>query len=202
MRTRGRVRVGWGPSPIAGGSSSRQAYGHEGLREFRELRHPQGPLDHPGRHRSKGGMVSNAPDLERFMAALLRGRLLKSAQQRQLFTMPALSEGNVDRYSMSGMMRAEADGAVVWGKTGSMGPSTSGVFATERGGRTVVYSLVPAPNDRAQMRVHLGRLITAALWRVQPGGPLWKDQRHERAAAESVRGQPRPGRAARHARPG
>ncbi|MFE9633789.1 serine hydrolase domain-containing protein [Streptomyces sp. NPDC006463] len=112
---------------------------------------------------AEGGMISNAPDLERFMAALLRGRLLKPSQQRQLFTMPALSEGNVDRYSMSGMMRAEADGAVVWGKTGSMGPSTSGVFATDRGARTVVYSLVPVTKDRTQMRVHLGRLITAAL---------------------------------------
>ncbi|MFG2986017.1 serine hydrolase domain-containing protein [Streptomyces sp. NPDC048258] len=112
---------------------------------------------------AEGGMISNAPDLERFMAALLRGRLLKPAQQRQLFTMPALSVGNTDRFSMSGMMRSEVDGTVVWGKTGSMGLSTSGVFATERGTRTVVYSLVPATKDRTEMRVHLGRLIGAAL---------------------------------------
>lgn len=38
-------------------------------------------------------MLSNAPDLERFMTGLLRGRLLKPAQQRQLFVLPALSGG-------------------------------------------------------------------------------------------------------------
>ncbi|MET9687813.1 serine hydrolase domain-containing protein [Streptomyces sp. NPDC006514] len=113
---------------------------------------------------AEGGMVSNAPDLERFMTSLLRGRLLKPAQQRQLFVMPALSEGNaVDRFSTGGLLRAEIDDTVVWGETGSMGRSTSGVFATEGGRRTVVYSLLPASKDRELMRKHVTALVGAAL---------------------------------------
>ncbi|MFG2991499.1 serine hydrolase domain-containing protein [Streptomyces sp. NPDC048257] len=112
---------------------------------------------------AEGGMLSNAPDLERFMTNLLRGRLLKPAQQRQLFVMPALSEGAEDRFSMGGLLRSEIDGTVVWGKTGSMGPSTNGVFATEGGRRTVVYSLLPASRDRELMRKHLTTLVGAAL---------------------------------------
>ncbi|MFF3086327.1 serine hydrolase domain-containing protein [Streptomyces nojiriensis] len=112
---------------------------------------------------AEGGMLSNAPDLERFMTSLLRGRLLRPAQQRQLFVMPALSEGAVDRFSTGGLMRAEIGGTVVWGKTGSMGRSTSGVFATDGGRRTVVYSLLPASRDRELMRGHVAALVAAAL---------------------------------------
>ncbi|MFE1897445.1 serine hydrolase domain-containing protein [Streptomyces yangpuensis] len=112
---------------------------------------------------AEGGMISNAPDLERFMTNLMRGRLLRPAQQRQLFTMPPLSEGARDRFSMGGLMRAEVDGTVVWGKTGSMGASTSGVFATEGGRRTVVYSLLPAVKDQDVMRAHIEKLLAASL---------------------------------------
>ncbi|WP_051781680.1 MULTISPECIES: serine hydrolase domain-containing protein [unclassified Streptomyces] len=112
---------------------------------------------------AEGGMLSNAPDLERFMTHLLRGRLLRPAQQRQLFVMPALSEGAVDRFSTGGLLRSEIDGTVVWGKTGSMGRSTSGVFATEGGRRTVVYSLLPASRERELTRRHLTALVGAAL---------------------------------------
>ncbi|MCX5304169.1 beta-lactamase family protein [Streptomyces sp. NBC_00160] len=112
---------------------------------------------------AEGGMLSNGPDLERFMTALLRGRLLKPAQQRQLFVMPALSAGAGDRFSAGGLMRAEVDHTVVWGKTGSMGRSTNGVFATEGGRRTVVYSLLPASRDRDLLREHISELVGAAL---------------------------------------
>ncbi|MFB8393793.1 serine hydrolase domain-containing protein [Streptomyces yangpuensis] len=112
---------------------------------------------------AEGGMISNAPDLERFMTSLMRGHLLRPAQQRQLFTMPPLSEGARDRFSMGGLMRAEVDGTVVWGKTGSMGASTSGVFATEGGRRTVVHSLLPAVKDRELMRTHIEQLLAASL---------------------------------------
>lgn len=112
---------------------------------------------------AEGGMLSNAPDLERFMTGLMRGRLLKPAQQRQLFVMPALSEGAVDRFSTGGLMRAEIGGTVVWGKTGSMGRSTSGVFATEGGRRTLVHSLLPVSTDRAAVRERVAALVDAAL---------------------------------------
>ncbi|WP_327383650.1 hypothetical protein [Streptomyces sp. NBC_01207] len=51
----------------------------------------------------------------------------------------------------------------VRGKTGSMGRSTSGAFATEGGRRTVVYSLLPASKERELMRKHVAALVGAAL---------------------------------------
>ncbi|MEV7522939.1 serine hydrolase domain-containing protein [Streptomyces sp. NPDC091371] len=115
---------------------------------------------------AEGGMISNAPDLERFMTALMRGRLLRPAEQRQLFVMPALSVGvdkDKDRFSMAGLMRSEINGTVVWGKTGSMGRSTNGMFATEHGARTVVYSLVPTTRNYTWLRGHITELVTAGL---------------------------------------
>ncbi|MFD7260901.1 serine hydrolase domain-containing protein [Streptomyces sp. NPDC059874] len=111
---------------------------------------------------AEGGMISNAPDLERFMTALMRGRLLKPAEQRQLFTMPAIAD-KANPFSMAGLLRQEVGGTVVWGKTGSMGRSTSGVFATDQAARTVVYSLVPATRDKDLMRAHIGALVAAGL---------------------------------------
>lgn len=95
---------------------------------------------------AEGGMISNAPDLERFMRALLGGRLLPPAQQRQLFVMPALSEKAKEPYSQGGLMRyVLSDGTVVWGKTGSMAQYTGGTFATDHGRRVVTYAFVPRP---------------------------------------------------------
>ncbi|MER6253113.1 hypothetical protein ABT224_17310 [Streptomyces sp. NPDC001584] len=84
-------------------------------------------------------------------------------RERQLFVMPALSEGAADRFSTGGLKRAEIDGTVDWGRTGSMGRSTSGVFATEGGRRTVVHSLLPASRDGELMRGHIAALVGAAL---------------------------------------
>ncbi|MFC9586123.1 hypothetical protein ACFVJ8_25325 [Streptomyces yangpuensis] len=97
------------------------------------------------------------------MTNVMRGRLLRPAQQRQLCTMPPLSEGARDRFSRGGLMRAEADGTVVWGKTGSMGASARGVSATEGGRRTVVHSLLPASRDGELLRRHIERLLAASL---------------------------------------
>lgn len=112
---------------------------------------------------AEGGMISNAPDLERFLSALLRGRLLPPAQQRQLFTMPAMAGGAQDAFSTAGLMRHQlADGTVVWGKTGSMTPNTNGVFATADGRRVLVYSLTPATADGQMMRKYLEGIAEAA----------------------------------------
>ncbi|WP_455402907.1 serine hydrolase domain-containing protein [Streptomyces bambusae] len=90
---------------------------------------------------AEGGMVSTAPELERFLSALLRGRLLPPAQQRLLFEMPAHAELG---FSRAGLQRIRlADGSEVWGKTGSYGQYVNGVFAHRRADRVLVYSLVP-----------------------------------------------------------
>ncbi|MGG8408685.1 serine hydrolase domain-containing protein, partial [Streptomyces sp. 12297] len=77
---------------------------------------------------AEGGMISSAPDLERFLTQLLRGRLLPPAQQKVLFEMPAHAERG---FSRAGVQYYRLpDGTEVWGKTGSYGAYVSGVFAT------------------------------------------------------------------------
>ncbi|MFI2611299.1 serine hydrolase domain-containing protein [Kitasatospora sp. NPDC018619] len=117
---------------------------------------------------AEGGMISSAPDLERFMTALFRGRLLPPAQQEKLFTVPdvpVVPGGNhcpdgTACMSM-GLESGEADGIVVWGKTGSRPGSTSGVFATRDLSRTVVYSVDPTALTGAETPYALGLLTTA-----------------------------------------
>ncbi|SED41321.1 serine hydrolase [Streptomyces sp. TLI_105] len=94
---------------------------------------------------AEGGMVSDAPDLERFLGQLLRGRLLPPAQQKLLFELPRHAERGFTR---GGVQYAKLpDGTEVYGKSGSYGGYTNGVFATRDLRRSLVYSLVPLTTD-------------------------------------------------------
>ncbi|PSJ28532.1 peptidase [Streptosporangium nondiastaticum] len=106
---------------------------------------------------AEGGMISTAPDLDRFITALLGGRLLPPSQQQRIFDLPDVPNapgnhhcasltdpGNPGRacFSRIGLMRTELpDGTVVWGKTGSEPGYTNGIFAKRDLSRRVVYSL-------------------------------------------------------------
>jgi D-alanyl-D-alanine carboxypeptidase len=112
---------------------------------------------------AEGGMISSAPDLDRFVAALFRGELLPPAQQKLLFTVPDVpnhDNGNCqgDRACFSsGLMSARLpDGTVVWGKTGSRPGYTSGVFATRDLSREVAYTMTPTGLQGAEAPYVLG----------------------------------------------
>lgn len=108
---------------------------------------------------AEGGMISNAPDLSRFFAALYRGHLLAPAQQRQLFTLPGAP--GEKQFSYGGLQRTELpDGTVVWGKSGSYPGYTSGIFATRDLHRILVYSL--NPTGRATELPYVLRMAGAA----------------------------------------
>ncbi|MEV0536558.1 serine hydrolase domain-containing protein [Kitasatospora sp. NPDC050463] len=103
---------------------------------------------------AEGGMISSAADLDRFMTALLRGRLLPPAQQAELFDVPDVPNHRNKNCEIGptaghacfskGLMSATLpNGAQVWGKTGSRPGYASGVFATRDLSRKVVYSLNP-----------------------------------------------------------
>ncbi|CAM5320825.1 serine hydrolase domain-containing protein [Streptomyces narbonensis] len=100
---------------------------------------------------AEGGLTSTAADLDRFLRALMGGRLLPPAQQRHLFEIPAVpgAAGNTSCpkdtacFSAGGLMGIDLDGTRVWGKTGSSGGWTSGVFATTDPHRRVTYTLRP-----------------------------------------------------------
>ncbi|WP_249375157.1 serine hydrolase [Streptomyces sp. I05A-00742] len=108
---------------------------------------------------AEGGMVSTAADLDRFLDALLAGRLLRPAQQELLFRLPGRDVVNADAnhcpdaqgrpgpacYSKGGLMRAvlpdgTPDGLEIWGKTGSRPGYVNGLFATRDRSRRLTYS--------------------------------------------------------------
>ncbi|MGE7390214.1 serine hydrolase domain-containing protein [Streptomyces sp. NPDC004126] len=106
---------------------------------------------------AEGGMISNAPDLERFTKALLGGRLLPPAQQAQLFAKSPLPKRQALPYSMGGLAYATVNGVEIWGKTGSMAAYTGGTFATADGGRVVTYAFLPKPGVEPDTTV--GRVL-------------------------------------------
>ncbi|MEU0253139.1 serine hydrolase domain-containing protein [Streptomyces sp. NPDC006184] len=127
---------------------------------------------------AEGGMISTPADLDRFMTALFRGRLLPPAQQAELFTVPDVpsfrssqcrTEADAGRACMTmGIMRVKAsDGVVVWGKTGSRPGYTSGVFATRDLSRKVVYSVNPTNLNGTEMR-YIQQIAAASFGTVVP----------------------------------
>ncbi|MFI9328298.1 serine hydrolase domain-containing protein [Kitasatospora sp. NPDC052868] len=103
---------------------------------------------------AEGGMISSAADLDRFVTALFRGRLLPPAQQAELFNVPDVPNQRNKNCEIGptaghacfskGLMSATLpNGTVVWGKTGSRPGYSSAVFATRDLSRKVVLSLNP-----------------------------------------------------------
>ncbi len=118
---------------------------------------------------AEGGMISNAADLDRFITALFRGRLLPPAQQRLVFTVPDVPSAPTNTncingsscFSVGGLMRATlGNGVTVWGKTGSAPGWTNGAFATRDLERRAVYSL--NPTGAASERPYVMAIVNAA----------------------------------------
>ncbi|MEU9497573.1 serine hydrolase domain-containing protein [Streptomyces sp. NPDC048196] len=118
---------------------------------------------------AEGGMVSTAADLDRFITALFRGRLLPPAQQKLVFTVPRVDSAPTNTncinktscFSVGGLMRVILDnGVTVWGKTGSLPGWTNGVFTTRDLKRRVAYSL--NPTGTASERPYVMAVVNAA----------------------------------------
>jgi D-alanyl-D-alanine carboxypeptidase len=88
-------------------------------------------------------MISNAPDLDRFLTALLSGRLLPRAQTALLFRIPDVKVHNSDQdaYIGHGLARLPVGDVVFWGKTGDRPGYNNGMAATRDLGRRVVFSV-------------------------------------------------------------
>ncbi|WP_051766226.1 serine hydrolase domain-containing protein [Saccharothrix syringae] len=99
-------------------------------------------------------VVSSARDLDRLLAALLRGDYLTPAQRAELMDVPDLP-GAVHGLGIS---RIElTPGFVVWGKTGDRPGYNNGVAGTPDGSRTLVYSV---------NTLHMGGELSATARRV------------------------------------
>jgi D-alanyl-D-alanine carboxypeptidase len=88
-------------------------------------------------------MISNAPDLDRFLVALLSGELLPKAQTALLFRIPDVKvhESDQDAYLGHGIARLPVGDIVFWGKTGDRPGYNNGMAATRDLGRRVVFSV-------------------------------------------------------------
>ncbi|MEU3498255.1 serine hydrolase domain-containing protein [Kitasatospora cineracea] len=83
-----------------------------------------------------GAMVSTAPDLNRFLAALLSGRLLRPAQQRELLTTVATRDWIPDTaYGLGICSLAPPGGGTYWGMGGAVFGSWTYAFTTADGTR-------------------------------------------------------------------
>ncbi|SMC95037.1 serine hydrolase domain-containing protein [Kibdelosporangium aridum] len=90
-----------------------------------------------------GGMISTASELDMFITALFRGRLLGPAMMDRLFKVPAVetvNNGGPAMYSQ-GLQTITLNGVTMWGKTGSRYGYSSGVFATRDLARRAAYSV-------------------------------------------------------------
>jgi D-alanyl-D-alanine carboxypeptidase len=93
---------------------------------------------------SAAEIVSNAPDLDRFLTALMSGKLLPPAQTKLLFEIPdvPLYEGDGARaYLGHGLARLPVGNLVFWGKTGDRPGYNNGMAATSDLTRRVVFSV-------------------------------------------------------------
>ncbi|MES9511963.1 serine hydrolase domain-containing protein [Streptomyces sp. NPDC000609] len=126
---------------------------------------------------AEGGLSSTAADLDAFLKALLDGRLLPPAQQKHLFEVPAVSSAHENTscptsaacFSAGGLMGIELNGTKVWGKTGSSGGWTSGIFASTEHHLRTVYTLRPdALATPVQQRARVESVVEAALTTTRP----------------------------------
>lgn len=94
-------------------------------------------------------MISNAPDLDRFLTALLSGRLLPRAQTALLFAVPDVPAfdgdddptNNPDAHLGHGLAKLAVGDVVFWGKTGDRPGYNSGMAATADLSRRAVFSV-------------------------------------------------------------
>lgn len=82
-----------------------------------------------------GGMVSTAQDWQRFLTALMSGRLLPEAQMKQMrTTVAAPEEGGA--YGL-GLMKVDTPCGTVWGHTGGLPGYSSEIYTDATGTRSV-----------------------------------------------------------------
>ncbi|MDT7725861.1 MAG: D-alanyl-D-alanine carboxypeptidase [Actinomycetota bacterium] len=90
-----------------------------------------------------GAIISTSADLDMFVTALFRGRLLDTEMMTRLFTIPnvPMFDGSGPALYSQGLMKITVNGLPVWGKTGSRYGYSSGIFATRNLERKLAYSV-------------------------------------------------------------
>ncbi|MGH3121285.1 MAG: serine hydrolase domain-containing protein [Trebonia sp.] len=111
---------------------------------------------------AQGAMISTVGDLDQFITALFRGRLLPSSELNDMFTIPAAASGTI-RYGMGLLAYTLPNGVTVWGHTGETPGYASGVFATRNLARALAYAITPVgPASGSQVLAAELRIAQAA----------------------------------------
>ncbi|MFI9235889.1 serine hydrolase domain-containing protein [Streptomyces sp. NPDC053079] len=113
---------------------------------------------------ASGDLITTTADLERFTAALFRGRIVPKPELKLMFTVPdvpSYEDGGKASHS-SGMSRIEVGDSVVWGKSGGRYGYLNGFGATEDLSRTLVYSVNATDAKSEQRNPVVDRIIAAA----------------------------------------
>ena len=120
---------------------------------------------------AEGGMISSTADLSTLLTALLDGRLLPAAEQRDLTTLPNVPYLGTNQCQVGdpgracfgmGLMKVTLDGVTLWGKTGSRPGFTDGVFATSDLKRVLAYAFTPTDENASYLGFIMG-IANAAL---------------------------------------
>ncbi|MEE1753640.1 serine hydrolase domain-containing protein [Streptomyces sp. SP18CS02] len=89
-----------------------------------------------------GEMISNSADLQRFVQALMKGRLLPPRQMKELTdTVATGDEGSPTRYGLGLMSQKLSCGKEVWGHTGGIHGSGSGMMTTRDGRHSLALNV-------------------------------------------------------------
>ncbi|WP_163996332.1 serine hydrolase domain-containing protein [Pyxidicoccus caerfyrddinensis] len=110
-----------------------------------------------------GDMISTTADLDRFLVALFKGRLLPRAQLEEMFTVPDVPDVKGGRASFAaGLGRFVVNGFTLWGKSGDRHGYNNGMGATRDLRRRLVFSVNTLRMGQDQPRT-AARIIAAAL---------------------------------------
>ncbi|MEV4435410.1 serine hydrolase domain-containing protein [Streptomyces sp. NPDC049585] len=115
---------------------------------------------------ASGDLVTTTADLERFMTALFRGRIVPEHELALMFTVPDVPAygGGKAAYS-SGLSRYVYDDGKqkteVWGKTGDRYGYVNGFAGTKNLSSTVVYAVNGTDAKGKKMNAVVGRIIGA-----------------------------------------
>lgn len=114
-----------------------------------------------------GDMISSVRDLDVYVRALFRGRLLPPAQQRDLFAVPGVpdfSTGEPAAYS-AGLTRLVTlpDGRTIWGKSGARYGYSAAIAATAEAATRVVYSVNSTDAKAEEQTPVIGRITRTAI---------------------------------------
>lgn len=107
-----------------------------------------------------GAMISTTADLERFLTALFRGRVVPEPQLKEMFTLPAGIPGAT---MTAGLQRyVTADGTELWLKSGGRWGYNSAIAATRDLSRTLVYCVTSTDAKGPGMNPAAARIVQAA----------------------------------------